>query len=40
MLKERLISAALGVALFLVIIFSEKYVLTLAVLAVIEIALW
>ncbi len=40
MLKERLISALLGAALFLVIIFSEKYVLTIAVLLVTEIALF
>lgn len=40
MLKERLISGLVGAALFLVIIFSEKFVLTAAVLIVIEIALW
>lgn len=40
MLKQRLISALLGVALFLIVIFSEKYVLMVAVLAVIEIALF
>ena len=40
MLKERLISAALGIILFAIIIFSERFVLNLAVLAVIEIALW
>lgn len=40
MLKERLISAFLGLVLFIVIIFSERYVLTLAVLLVIEIALF
>lgn len=40
MLKERLISALLGAALFLVIIFSEKYVLMAAVMIVIEIALF
>ncbi len=40
MLKERLITAFLGVALFLVVIFSEKYVLTVAVLIVIELALF
>ncbi len=40
MLKERLISGLIGAVLFLIIIFSEKIVLTVAVLAVIEIALW
>lgn len=40
MLKERLISAVLGIVLFIIIIFSEKYVLMLAVMAVIELALW
>lgn len=39
-MKQRLISAFLGVILFLVIIFSEKYVLMAAVLTVIEIALF
>lgn len=39
-MKQRLISAFLGVILFLIIIFSEKYVLMGAVLLVIEMALF
>lgn len=39
-MKQRLISAFLGIILFLIVIFSEKYVLMAAVLAVIEIALF
>lgn len=40
MLKERLISAVIGVVLFFLVIFSNSLIITAAVLLIVEIALW
>ncbi len=40
MLKERLISAMIGVVLFFLVIFSNSFIITAAVLLIVEIALW
>ncbi len=40
MLKERLISAMIGVVLFFLVLFSNSLIITAAVLLIVEIALW